>query len=91
MTGDTYFGAGVPECDSGFETAQVKKLFDSMGEAKAAGVTSIGLTNPRELGNAGDLRTCAAQILASNAQSYRVVYMVEIRDQQVLTQMQLGQ
>lgn len=91
LNGDTYFGTGVPWCDSSFEKTQVRKLFDSMGAAKAVGVTSTGLTNPRELGNAGDLRTCAAQLVASNGESYRVVYTVEKRDDKILTQMQLQQ
>lgn len=89
LKGDTYLGAGVPTCDSAFEQKQVRKLFDGMDAVRAAGLTSTGLQNPRELGSAGDLRTCAAQVIASNATAYRVVYTVELQGDQILTNIQL--
>lgn len=89
FNGDTYLGLGVPACDSSYQIRQVRKIFDGMSQARLAGLTSISVTNARELGASGNLRTCAGQINASNAQSYSVVYTVEERDDQILTNIQI--
>lgn len=89
LAGETYLGTGVPACDSRYQIRQVRQLFDGLDAVKAAGIASSGVTNARELGASGDLRTCAAQIGATNAQSYAVVYTVERRDDQILTNMQI--
>ena len=89
VNGDTYFGIGVPACDSSYEARQVRKVFDGMSQVKAAGLAASGVTNARELGASGDIRTCVAQINASNAQTYAVIYTVENRDGQILTNIQL--
>ena len=89
INGDTYLGTGVPACDSSFEQKQVRKIFDSMDQVRSAGLTSTAMTSVHELGKAGDLRTCAAQIGANNSTSYNVVYTVEKRNEQILTNIEL--
>ncbi|MCJ2017115.1 DUF4339 domain-containing protein [Methylobacterium sp. E-065] len=89
LDGETYLGTGVPACDSRFEIRQVRQLFDGLDAAKAAGIASSGVTSARELGAAGEVRTCAAQIGASNGQAYTVVYTVERSAEQIVTNIQV--
>lgn len=89
VSGDTYLGSGVPACDSRYQVRQVRKIFDRLAPVRAAGLSSVAVSGARELGSAGNVRTCAAQVSASNAQSYRVVYTVERTEDQLLTNIQL--
>ena len=89
LNGEAYLGTGVPACDSRYEIRQVRQLFDGLDAVKSVGIASSVVTNARELGASGEVRTCSAQIGATNAQSYAVVYTVERSGDQILTNLQV--
>lgn len=85
LSGNTYWGTGIPVCNSSFAINQVKTVFKDVPMMRLAAINALDVRNSSETSLTGSIRTCQASVLANNAITYNISYTIELRGEQIFT------
>jgi GYF domain 2 len=85
LSGNTYWGTGIPVCNSSFAINQVKTIFKDIAMMRLAAINALDVRDSSETSLTGSIRTCRASVLASNAMTYNISYTIELRGEQIFT------
>jgi hypothetical protein len=81
FSGSTYWGIGIPRCDSAFSKNLLKTAFGNIPLMQAAGTHALDVRQVSEISTTDMMRTCRAIVLASNTMDYTIRYTIESQDQ----------
>ena len=83
FSGRTYFGLGIPPCESSASKGMVTSIFADLPIMKPVGIKGLSVDNIKEVAKDGSRsRACEAEIVASNQITYRVRYEITEKEKQ---------
>jgi hypothetical protein len=91
LSGNTYWGAGIPACDSSFASDQVKSAFKNIPLMRRSGMQALELRNQREVSTTNAVRTCQGLVNATNASEYSISYTIERKGDEIFTNVNIVQ
>jgi hypothetical protein len=80
LSGDTYWGFGVPPCTGTFTENMVKNIFNDMQSVRQLGIHGIDVRDEVETSSTSATRTCRGTLLASDIKNYSITYTIELRE-----------
>jgi len=91
LSGNVYWGVGIPSCSSPSVTREVKEIFGNIPLMRLTSVRAVEISRPTEVSATDRMRNRNASISASNATDYRVKYAIEARGDQFYIELNINQ
>jgi len=89
LTGDFYWGVGLPSCEGTAMTTQVKKIFNGIPFVSASGALAVAVMNQREINSSKTVRTCQAIINTALGGNVVVQYVISEQGDQYYINLQI--
>lgn len=89
IDGNTYWGSGLPGCDSNFTKKQTQEIFGNIPLMKMQGIIAVDVQNQREISGTSELKSCTATFVASNGRSFDGRYTIQKQGDQFYTNLNL--